>query len=58
MTLDTLVERLKFLREIHGGEIKVVLDDFYTPACLDTEDIYPEKRNGNPLHERVLVIRS
>lgn len=58
MDLDTLIARLQFLRTIHAGSTKVVLDDYYTPASLDTEDIYPESRGNVVGAETVLVIRS
>jgi hypothetical protein len=62
MTLKTLIERLEFMREIHGNNIKVTLDDLYTTASLDIEDIYPEEKGDKvvapELVETVLVIRA
>jgi hypothetical protein len=57
MKLDDLIRELEFIRS-RIGNVEAVLDDYYTKATLNVDNLFIEPRNGEIGKETVVVIRT
>ncbi len=57
MKLITLIRQLNSLETIYGGDVEVVLDDFYTKASRPIDTIFVENGNEYFKNKKVIVLR-